>query len=363
MENLNISSQKQVNASVESSNLAMGNVEELTKALKREEKELKRLKDRKADAAVTVAQQKVVDNIRTALENAEEFDTISNEKVGDDYLAFSVVDEKTGARTEQKKKMAFVKNNRPVDSKKVDGFIALIASGKYEKAYPIIVIEAKKLIEAGYEVKDIKGNTLTKEEAEDYLVILDGQHRSTAFAKLFATGKYTEAIPNVYVRDIKNIGEYLVDINNVGSSWDKKDRLIVAALTTEEQLFQSVATLLNEGFNPSTAILIYTGKNLSDKQVNKALKGNEITLPKDAVIDIERGDKFVSLCKAANMDVASITKRYFIKGFNSYVAATNEEQAFEALDKLNKLNLDSERLKRIKEDDDFVTILREAMAN
>lgn len=83
-------------------------------------------------------------------------------------------------------------------------------------------MEAAKLIEVGYTVTDIKGEELTKEEADNHFAILDGQHRCTAFAKLTATNKYTEAIPNVYIRKIDNVGEYLVDINNVGSSWDKK---------------------------------------------------------------------------------------------------------------------------------------------
>lgn len=222
-------------------------------------------------------------------------------------------------------------------------------------------MEAAKLIEAGYTVTDIKGRELTKEEATDYLVILDGQHRCTAFAKLVATGKYTETIPNVYVRDVENVGEYLVDINNVGSSWDKKDRLVVASLTTKDELFQNVAELLNEGFNPTTAMLIYTGKSLSDKQVSKALKGEEITFPKGTEIKIERGNRFINLCKAANMSVSFITKRYFIKGFNSYAKSTSEEQAFEALNKLKELNYTEADWKEIKEEDDFIEKLKEAL--
>ena len=274
---------------VKSNNVTMGNVEELTKVLKQEEKELERLTKRNADEAVIAAQQNVVDSAKAKLEQAQEFEKESNENIGNDFLTFSIVNEETGARTEQQKKIAFVKHNRSVNSKKVDGFITLITKNKYEKAFPIIVVEAAKLIEAGYTVTDVKGRELTKEEAADYLVILDGQHRCTAFAKLVATGKYTLTIPNVYIRDVENVGEYLVDINNVGSSWNKKDRLVVASLTSNDELFQNVAELLNEGFNPSTAMLIYTGKSLSDKQVNKALKGEEITFPKGAEINIERG--------------------------------------------------------------------------
>lgn len=49
---------------------------------------------------------------------------------------------------------------------------------------PIIVVEAKELTKAGYTVTDVNGRALTEEEAEGYFVILDGQHKSTAFAKL-----------------------------------------------------------------------------------------------------------------------------------------------------------------------------------
>lgn len=345
---------------VKSNNATMGNVEELTKVLKQEEKELERLTKRNADEAVIAAQQNVVDSAKAKLEQAQEFEKESNENIGNDFLTFSVVNEETGARTEQKK-IAFVKHNRPVNSKKVDRFIALIAANKYEKAFPIIVVEATKLIEAGYTVTDIKGRELTKEEAADYLVILDGQHRCTAFAKLVATGKYTETIPNVYMRDIENVGEYLVDINNVGSSWDKKDRLVVASLTSNDELFQNVAELLNEGFNPTTAMLIYTGKSLSDNQVNKALKGEEIALPKGAEINIERGNKFITLCKAAKMDVSFITKRYFIRGFNKCADRIGEEKAFMALDKLKYMELTDEKLKQVKDEADFKIMLDEAL--
>jgi len=346
---------------VKSNNATMGNVEELTKVLKQEEKELERLTKRNADEAVIAAQQNVVDSAKAKLEQAQEFEKESNENIGNDFLTFSVVNEETGARAEQQKKIAFVKNNRPVNSKKVDRFIALIAANKYEKAFPIIVVEATKLIEAGYTVTDIKGRELTKEEAADYLVILDGQHRCTAFAKLVATGKYTETIPNVYMRDVENVGEYLVDINNVGSSWDKKDRLVVASLTSNDELFQNVAELLNEGFNPTTAMLIYTGKSLSDKQVNNVLQGEEFIFPKDAKVDIERGNKFINLCKAAKMDVSFITKRYFIKGFNSHAISTSEEQAFKALDNLKYKNYKEDKWKGVKSENDFIKILKEAL--
>jgi hypothetical protein len=347
---------KKKRKNLESASVAMNIVKEQEGVVKNEESTLDNVEEKNVSEKEIDEQQNTADNSNVELDKPD----TSNENIGKDFLRFNVVDDETDERTEQKKKIAFVKNNRPINPKKVDGFIAIIASEKYEKAYPIIVVNAKKLIEAGYEVVSIDGNILTEEEAENYFVIIDGQHRSVAFAKLFATGEYDGVIPNVHVRDIENVGEYLVDINNVGSSWDKKEKLIVTSLTAKEQLFKSVANLLNEGFNPSTTMLIYTSKNLPQKQIDNALKGNEVTFPKGTKIDIERGDKFVNLCKAANMDVSFITKRYFIKGFNSYASATSENKAFKALDKLKGLNLDNRKLKSIKDDLDFVEMLKEA---
>lgn len=80
MKNLNINSVEMVKNSVESNNVTMGNVEELTKVLKQEEKELQRLTKRNANEAVIAAQQNVVDSAKAKLEQAQEFERISKEK-------------------------------------------------------------------------------------------------------------------------------------------------------------------------------------------------------------------------------------------------------------------------------------------
>ena len=90
-----------------------------------------------------------------------------------DTLTFCVVKE-DGTTDKISKKLAFVKYNRPVDSKRVDKFIYLIAQNKYEKAYPVILAEADKVIANGYEVMDMAGKKVDAAEAADYYVILDG---------------------------------------------------------------------------------------------------------------------------------------------------------------------------------------------
>lgn len=344
-----------------SNGVSMKAVADFKTVLKKEKKVLQSLKEQKASSVVIEAQQDIVDTTKKQMKEAGIMKKKAESIIEDAMITFLVVDKETKQEKKEQRKIAFVKNNRPINDKKVDSFISIVANDKYEKAYPIIVAEAQKLISEGYELTDVKGSVITEKNAEVYFVILDGQHRSMAFAKLNATNETAYNIPNVHVREIDNIGEYLVDINNVGTSWSNKDKLIVAALVTKEELFLNIATLLKEGFNQSTAMLIYTGKKLSSRQINKALKGEKTTLATDVIIDIQRGDKFVTLCKAANIDVKFITKRYFIGGFNSYAASTNEDNAFDALVKMKDSKLTERDLLNVKENDDFIKLLKEAL--
>ena len=142
-----------------------------------------------------------------------------------------------------------------------------------------------------------------------------------------------------------------------------KDRLAVAALTAieEKDLFAEIAALINDGFNPSTSTLIFTGKKFSKGLINKVLKREKFSLPKGAKVDIERGRRFVTLCKATGVKTKYLTKHYLIDGFNSYAASTNEEQAFKALESLKNLNLTDERMDKIKDGTHFITLLKEAL--
>ena len=300
--------------------------------------------------------------IRAAKESGKELmiglKTISGTYV-DNVMWFEVV----GSGTIINKRIALVKNNRPVDRKKVDQFMALFANyDKYEKAYPIIVTRTLPLIDAGYTVTDVNGKEISRGESHNYYVVLDGQHRTIALMQLASTGKEKYAtIPNVHLKEInaENVGEYLVDINNVGTSWTAKDKMIVAALTKKDELFENIAERLKEGFNPSTAALIYTKKKIGAALLNKILKSEEYNLPQGAVVDIERGNKFINICKSAGMGIKKLTNRFYIGGFNQFATARSDEDAFEALNNLiGKLN--DEMLKKVKCEEDFNGILKEA---
>lgn len=149
---------------------------DLKKRLAKEERDLKSLINKRMNDTIINAQREIIAQLQQDIAQAESKKLASTVALNDDVITFRLA--KDGK--EVSKKIALVKNNRVINSKKVDEFIAIIDNGKYEEAYPIIVAEAKALIEAGYTVTDINGRELSAEEAEGYYVILDGQHRGTA---------------------------------------------------------------------------------------------------------------------------------------------------------------------------------------
>lgn len=362
-QNQEIAMVEEVKTSVESKNekkMKKRNGEKTLKTqLKEAKKMLEKLEKMNAAEPVIKAQQAEVDRLEREVEQStSKVKTISGTYV-DNVMWFEVV----GSGKAINKRIALVKNNRPVDRKKVDQFMALFANyDKYEKVYPIIVTRTLPLIDAGYTVTDVNGKEISKNESHNYFVVLDGQHRTIALMQLASTGKAIYAtIPNVHLKEInaENVGEYLVDINNVGTSWTAKDKMIVAALTKKDELFENIAERLKEGFNPSTAALIYTKKKIGAALLNKILKSEEYNLPQGAVVDIERGNKFINICKSAGMGIKKLTNRFYIGGFNQFATARSDEDAFEALNNLiGKLN--DEMLKKVKCEEDFNGILKEA---
>ena len=147
------------------------NTEKFAKDLQKEEKTLKSLQRTNANEAVIDAQKQVIKDLQEKYDDSVAAEELAKEYIGDSPITFQVVNEGTGKTEEVKKKIAFVKNNRPINNVKVDKFISIIAKDKYEKAYPIIVTEAKQLIESGYKVYDLKGREISLEEADGYFEV------------------------------------------------------------------------------------------------------------------------------------------------------------------------------------------------
>jgi len=263
---------------------------------------------------------------------------------------------------EENRKFGLIKENRPIKKSDVNGFLQIIANGKYDDTQSIVTAEATELI-SDYNLVDLKGTPIAKEEANDYLIVLDGQHRISAFAKLNAIkdAENQIIIPSVHIKkDLKNVCEYLADINMVGHNWNTADKVCATAISTGNKLLVKINELIKEGYNASTAIMICTGKRLSPKELKALLSKGDASCLKDEKLSVEeklnRAETFIKTAMAIeDMTIKVLTKRYFIKGFNSFAKSTDYETAFSALQKLT-----IEDFKAITEDEDFIEKLKSA---
>lgn len=256
------------------------------------------------------------------------------------------------------RRFGLIKENRPIKKTDVIGFMQIIKNGKYDDTQSIITIEAIEIIDR-YEIVDLEGKPIEKKEAKHFLIVLDGQHRISAFAKLNAIKDADNKIliPNVHIKKgLDNIGEYLADINLIGHSWNTADKICVSAISTQNLLMKKINNLIKEGFNASTAVMICTGKKLTPKQLKAMLSNGDTSILPDMESALERAEKFLTIAQSIDgMSNKILTKRYFIKGFNSYAKSTSDEKAFEAL---SKLNIDN--FLETHEDEEFIVKLREA---
>ncbi len=260
---------------------------------------------------------------------------------------------------EEKRKFGLIKENRPIKKTDVNGFLQIIQNGKYDESQSIVTAEASELI-GDYNITDLEGNPITEEDATDYLIVLDGQHRVTAFSKLNAIRKSENQllIPNVHIKTgLKNVREYLADINMIGHNWSTADKICVSAIASENKLLDKINELIKEGYNASTAILICTGKKVTAKQLKTFITTGDTSCFPDEEEALERAEKFLTTAMSIpDMVVKMLSKRYFIKGFNSFAKSRNDEDAFTAL-----ANLTIDDFKETKEDEDFIEKLKLAL--
>lgn len=261
---------------------------------------------------------------------------------------------------EENRKFGLVKENRPIKDSDVNGFLQIIQNGKYDETQSIVTVEASELVEK-YNIVNLEGNVITEKNAHEYLIVLDGQHRTTAFSKLNSIREEGQiVIPNVHIKQgLENIREYLADINTVGHSWNMADKVCVAAISTENKILNKINELIKEGYNASAAMMMCAGRKINDKEIKNILSTGDTSDLSNEDQAIERADRFVITGMAiSEMTIKMLAKRYFIRGFNLFSKSNNSDDiAFTALQRLT-----IEDFKATKDEEEFVEKLAQAIA-
>lgn len=173
---------------------------------------------------------------------------------------------------------------------------------------PAIIIDGSKSIEEDLEIMDFEtGEDISKEDASQYIVLVEGNHRYKAHlelleanAKLEEEQKYKKEFFVIYsLGDNVPTMKMLAEINVCTNRWGTKDK--VKSITVKEncpKLLSEINKLTNEGYSLNAASLWLTfGTKVNTSVIDVAMRGKYLDpLRNDA--GIERGLKILNAAKS-----------------------------------------------------------------
>lgn len=262
------------------------------------------------------------------------------------------VEVKVGKET---RKVAFAKGiNREVNLVNVKKLFAEMKVKGYRKAELVQVVKAEDIIEGGdIMLVDINGNEINKEDANGYYLIIDGQHRVYAASMLNLerekSGKPAIDVPGILIElaEGETIAEYISAVNITKIPWKTDDYVRGAANVKQEELLAKYKELIKSEDNPngfplSTLNIIYCNnpKAMNKTSLSLLCQGKDEKgrgKVKKAIIpahNIERGNRFIELCKAKGFSEKDISKRYLSERFSDLFNEGGEDKAFEIFSRI-----------------------------
>ena len=253
------------------------------------------------------------------------------------------------------RKVAFAKGiNREVNFANVKKLLAEMGLKGYRKAEMVQVIRAENAIANGDIVLiDINGNEIGKDNANGYYLIIDGQHRVYAASMLNRErekhGEHIIQVPGILIEFAENesIAEYISAVNITKMPWKTDDYVRGAANVKQEELLAKYKELIKSedtpnGFPLSTLNIIYCNnpKAMNKTSLSLLCQGKDekgrgkVKKPIIPAHNIERGNRFITLCEEKGFSAKDIAKRYLSERFSDLFNEGGEEKAFDIFSRI-----------------------------
>lgn len=234
---------------------------------------------------------------------------------------------------EESKKPAFAVINRDIVLPFAIEVRKSIEKWGYFEGEELLVIAADDEKCKNIKLVDINGNKIPEEQRHEYLVIVEGQHRTVAVG-LFNYNNIENpekqiTLPAVMMklRENETFSERVDTINRNKLAWNTPDYVRSAAnLKPENNLLQFYTENIKTKTNPDgfpISVLNWmctptkdslTKKDFSDLCAGKTIKGRD----KRNIIplhDIQKAKLFIETCLKAGFEINHINKRYIIQHF------------------------------------------------
>lgn len=253
------------------------------------------------------------------------------------------------------KKIAFIKGNRQVNNKNVKSKkVSFVKYGM--NLIPLMYVSGEKAIADGCTLIDSKtGMEIPKDQSNEYVAIVDGQHRLTAAMEaelgeenLYLFECYSDA----------NTKELVASTNIDSNPWDGRDYAYSAVMFNQESKLAQIANELAEaGYAISTIglILYFKSGKFGKKDLSNIMQG------KDARegYNLDRAEYFLEKARVKFEDVF-IGKKYLISAVSDLSSDEGYKRVCDMLPKLSSNNV-----KRILEEksDDKIALIKTMLQN
>lgn len=250
------------------------------------------------------------------------------------------------------KKIAKLTSNRNLNEKAVKAKMKSLK--EYGQLVPAIVVESKLCDEQGMGCVDFEtGETVT--DFENYLVILDGQHRYEAYLRLINEDKDFGRSFHMMnsLQPAVAVSKALAEINTCTNPWKGSDLLIGAAMMIESDLplLDEMADLARQGYSQEAASKWLTFKKIGNPVYVKAINGTIDDCLKNTA-GVERGKKLLNAARQSFKEEFLKTRNLPDWIISKYEAATDEDKAEEINKLINFLanisRVDAEAIEKAK---------------
>ena len=236
--------------------------------------------------------------------------------------------------TNEGKKIARLSGNRDLNEKIVKA--KMKSMEQFGQLMPAVVVDATDAINQGLEVVDFAtGNVVGKEEAVNYLVLVDANHRYEAHCRLLKENekldepKYTGEFYLIYTLNTElAIAKMLSEINIATNPWKGVDYVKGAKMSNQQKelpLLDAMNDLVDEKYNLSVASKWLTFTAKIDKEVMNCAMNNMILPQLENTTGLERGKRLMEAAKERFTE-KNIKSRYLIDWILSKYYTTDDSE-------------------------------------
>ncbi|WP_065219742.1 MULTISPECIES: hypothetical protein [Butyricimonas] len=233
------------------------------------------------------------------------------------------------------KKVAFIKGNRQVQEKNVNAKRAsLMENGQI---IPAVIVDGEEVQSVDLEIVDAEtGKPVVPEDHDKYVVILDGQHRYTAYIQNGDKnkGEFYFMYP---LNEGITLQKILSEANIATKMWDGKDFASGALMMNPDKdlpLLEAIVELLNQGFPLATVQkwLCFKNAGITKEVLAKAMNG-KIDEKLQKTPYLEKGKRLLKAAqKSFNNDF--LGKRYLVDLLIEKYENADDEKKAETMNQL-----------------------------